>query len=63
MGYTVFQHTELQKSYSPVKGLEGPFHYANGMTLYYDPKEGKYWNPKSDMFLEYEEYIFVKGGA
>jgi hypothetical protein len=63
MAYTVFQHTELQKSYSSVKGLEGPFHYANGMTLYYDPKEGKYWNPKSDMFLEYDDYIFVRGGA
>jgi hypothetical protein len=63
MAYTVFQHTELQKSYSSVKGLEGPFHYANGMTLYYDPKEGKYWNPKSDMFLDYDDYIFVRGGA
>ena len=63
MAYTVFQHTELQKSYSAVKGLEGPFHYANGMTLYYDPKEGKYWNPKADMFLEYDDYIFVRGGA
>jgi len=63
MAYTVFQHTELQKSYSAVKGLEGPFHYANGMTLYYDPKEGKYWNPKTDMFLEYDDYIFVRGGA
>jgi len=63
MAYTVFQHTELQDSYTEVKGLEGPFHYANGMTLYYDPKEGKYWNPKSDMFLEYDEYIFVRGGA
>jgi hypothetical protein len=63
MAYTVFKHTELQKSYSAVKGLEGPFHYANGMTLYYDPKEGKYWNPKADMFLEYDDYIFVRGGA
>jgi hypothetical protein len=63
MAYTVFKHTELQKSYSAVKGLEGPFHYANGMTLYYDPKEGKYWNPKTDMFLEYDDYIFVRGGA
>jgi len=63
MAYTVFKHTELQKSYSSVKGLEGPFHYANGMTLYYDPKEGKYWNPKSDMFLEYDDYIFIRGGA
>jgi len=63
MAYTVFKHTELQKSYSKVKGLEGPFHYANGMTLYYDPKEGKYWNPKSDMFLEYDDYIFIRGGV
>jgi hypothetical protein len=63
MGFTVFHRTPLQDSYTAVKGLEGPFHYANGMTLYYDPIEGKYWNPKSDMFLEYDEYISIKGGA
>ena len=34
MAYTVFQH---DARFGPRKGLEGPFHYPNGATLYYDP--------------------------
>jgi len=49
MAYTVFQH---DARFGPRKGLEGPFHYPNGATLYYDPKEGKYYDPLTDLFLD-----------
>jgi hypothetical protein len=45
MAYTVFKHN---KEYGPRKGLEGPFHYPNGAVLYYDPKEGSYYDPTTD---------------
>lgn len=56
MGYKVLGRTEeLLKGYGPRKGLEGPFIYANGRVLYYSPKEGQYWDPKTDFFLDHEE--------
>ena len=39
----------------PRRGLEGPFTMKNGQTVYYDPKEGKYWDPKTDMYIPNEE--------
>lgn len=53
MGYkTVWQRGA---EYGPRKGLEGPFTYPNGRTLYYDVKEGKYWDPRSDFYVEANE--------
>lgn len=52
MAYTVFQHNQ---EYGPRKGLEGPFHYANGRVLYYDTKEGQYWDPRTDFYVDQEE--------
>jgi hypothetical protein len=52
MAYTVFKHN---KEYGPRKGLEGPFHYPNGRVAYYDPREGKYWDPRTDFYLEESE--------
>lgn len=34
------------------KGLEGPFYYASGRVLYYDPKECAYWDPLTDFYLD-----------
>ena len=56
MAYTVFQHNQ---EYGPRKGLEGPFHYANGRVLYYDPKEGQYWDPRTDFYVEQEEMNLI----
>lgn len=39
------------------EGLEGPFRWRNGRVTYYDPKEGKYYDPDTDMYIEYDEYI------
>jgi hypothetical protein len=52
MAYVTFTRNP---DYGPRKGLEGPFSYPNGRVLYYDPKEGKYWDPKTDFYLSHEE--------
>jgi len=52
MAYIVWQHG---KEYGTRKGLEGPFHYPNGRVLYYDVKEGSYWCPLTDFYVEYDE--------
>ena len=39
----------------PVPGLEGPFTFLSGKTLYYDPKEGKYYDRGSDMYVDDNE--------
>jgi hypothetical protein len=48
MAYVVFKHNQ---EYGPRKGLEGPFHYPNGQVLYYDPKAGEYWDPRTDFYV------------
>jgi hypothetical protein len=52
MGYQIFKHNQ---NYGPRRGLEGPFHYPCGRVLYYDPREGKYWDPRTDFYLERDE--------
>jgi len=53
MGYTVLG--ERDAKWQPRKGLEGPFFYANGRVLYYDPKEGQYYDPLTDYYVEQDE--------
>jgi hypothetical protein len=36
------------------KGLEGPFLSNDRHYYFYDPKEGKYYNPRSDIFLDHK---------
>jgi hypothetical protein len=52
MAYTVFKHN---REYGPRKGLEGPFHYPNGQVLYYDVKEGAYYDPSTDFYVPDED--------
>lgn len=58
MGYKIIPRPADWNNYSERPGLEGPFLF-NGNILYYDPKEGKYYNPKTDMFLSNEEFYEV----
>lgn len=44
MGYKVFEFDNMRDKYGPRKGLEGPFNFL-GRVLYYDPVEGKYYDP------------------
>jgi hypothetical protein len=57
MAYTVFKPNQ---HYGPRKGLEGPFHYPNGQVLYYDPREGEYWDPRTDFFVPREDVALLQ---
>jgi len=60
MGYRVLGNTEeLLKGYGPRKGLEGPYVFANGRILYYDIKEGSYYDPRTDFYVDREEVSFL----
>jgi hypothetical protein len=56
MAYRILDTVDrMRDKYGPRKGLEGPFHYRNGRVLYYDPKQGKYYDPLTDFYVEYDE--------
>ncbi len=56
MAYRVLGRTEdVMRGYGPRKGLEGPFVMGAGRILYYDPKQGQYWDPTTDFYLESDE--------
>lgn len=58
MGYRILGNTQdLLKGFEPRKGLEGPFVFPNGQVLYYDPKEGAYYDPTTDFYVSYEDYL------
>ena len=44
----------MRLKYGPRKGLEGPFNFG-GRVLYYDNKEGAYYDPRSDFYVEQDE--------
>ena len=62
MGYKVvadkYQMDEMRTKYGPRKGLEGPFNY-DGRVLYYDPKEGAYYDPTTDFYVSKEEMDII----
>lgn len=57
MGYKVLgNYEDVMKGYGPRKGLEGPYNFS-GRVVYYDPKEGKYWDPRTDFYLSHSEAL------
>ena len=62
MGYRVvadsFQMDQMRQKYGPRKGLEGPFNFS-GRVLYYDPKEGSYYDPTTDFYVEQSEMDMI----
>jgi hypothetical protein len=42
-------------TYGPRRGLEGPFQFASGRILYYDTREGAYWDPRTDFYVPKDE--------
>ena len=55
MGYKVVDTVDMMRTrYEPRKGLEGPFNFS-GRVLYYDPKEGAYYDPRTDFYVSQEE--------
>lgn len=55
MGYKILR--DRNAKYTERPGLEGPFFYPNGQVLYYDPKEGKYYDPTTDFYVEHEDVL------
>lgn len=56
MGFKVLGRTEdVLQGYTARKGLEGPFNFV-GRILYYDPREGRYWDPKTDFYVDHDEF-------
>jgi len=49
---------EMRIKYGPRKGLEGPFNFS-GRVLYYDVKQGEYYDPSSDFYLEQSEMDMI----
>lgn len=52
MSYTVLPNATA--NWGPRKGLEGPFNFS-GRVLYYDNKEGSYYDPLTDFYVTQEE--------
>ena len=61
MGYKVLGRNEdVLQGYEPRKGLEGPYNFG-GRVLYYSPKDGQYWDPKTDFFVSHDEWFRLCG--
>ncbi len=50
---------EVLKGYEARRGLEGPFVFAGGRVLYYDPVAGSYYDPKTDFYVEQDEMNYL----
>jgi hypothetical protein len=65
MGYKVladkWEMDDMNTKYGPRKGLEGPFNFS-GRVLYYDTKEGLYYDPRSDFYIDNEEMTLIRDG-
>jgi hypothetical protein len=58
MGFRILNiDPEFRAQFGERQGLEGPFFYDQNLVLYYDPKEGKYLNPQTDLYLSFDEYM------
>jgi len=53
-GYKVMP--PMDDKYQPRDGLEGPFSTLSGKVVYYDPKEGSYYDPDTDIYMTYDEF-------
>lgn len=58
MGYRVLADSvemdQMRTRFGPRCGLEGPFNFS-GRVLYYDNKEGQYYDPTTDFYVEQDE--------
>jgi hypothetical protein len=62
MGYKViadkFETDQMRIKYGPRQGLEGPFNFS-GRVLYYDVKQGAYYDPTCDWYVEQDEMNLI----
>jgi len=50
----------MAAKYGKRKGLDGPVFYPCGRVLYFDPVEGKHWDPTTDFYIEEDEMNFLR---
>lgn len=55
-GYKIMPNIDCER-YTDLsgEGLEGPFQTNDGRIVYYDPREGKYYDRDTDMYLDRDE--------
>ena len=59
MGYRVLNTVDAMRDmYGPREGLEGPFNFS-GRVLYYDAREGQYYDPRTDFYVSNEEMTAI----
>lgn len=46
-----------RERYTEIPGLEGPYRWKSGRVVYYDPREGKYYDRDRDMYLDNSEVM------
>ena len=56
MGYRIVN--DVLQGYTARKGLEGPFNIG-GRPLYYDAREGSYYDPRTDFYVPQEEVNYL----
>ena len=56
MGYRIVN--DVLQGYGPRKGLEGPFNIG-GRALYYDVREGSYYDPRTDFYVDQSEVDYL----
>ena len=61
MGHKVFEVDNMREKYGARAGLEGPFNFS-GRVLYYDNKEGAYYDPTTDFYVEEDEMSMIREG-
>ena len=54
-GYEVLPRMNREK-YQERPGLEGPIMTRSGKVVYYDNKEGMYYDPDTDMYISYDDW-------
>lgn len=63
MGYKVLADKQemdmMRLKYGPRPGLEGPFNFS-GRVLYYDNKEGAYYDPTTDFYMADSEMSLIR---
>ena len=53
-----FEMDQMRVKYGPRPELEGPFNFS-GRVLYYDNKEGAYYDPTTDFYVEQAEMDMI----
>ncbi len=63
LGEGHYKMPDIDRSrYTEMPGLEGPFQTRAGKVVYYDPKEGAYYDRDTDMYMTYDEFKALDEG-